>query len=207
MRRSPPVRMTKSGSPTDEARHLGAQGVGSDVVGANAARGHCPGELARRVGNLLATTVREGERQRHLPVSLGIPAEGVEHGAHQGGEAAEVADGIEPDAVVEDLVSLAQQKILEQEHERVDLLLRTRPVLLAEGVERERTQAEAARRANRAPDRGSAFAVAAGAGVPTELRPAAIAVHDDADVPGEIAGFDEVHSSLGPGNTGAADEQ
>ena len=90
---------------------------------------------------------------------LAVAAERVEHRADERREAPEVADGVEADAVVEDLVALVQEEVAQEQHQRVDLVFGARPVLLAERVERERAQAEAARDAHGAPDGGGPFAV------------------------------------------------
>ena len=95
------------------------------------------------------------------PLLLALAAKRIEHGAHERGQAPEVADGVEADAVVEDLVALVEEELAQELHQRVDLLLGARPVLLAEGVERERLEAEAARDAHDPPDGGGAFAVPA----------------------------------------------
>ena len=179
-----------------EAGHVGAERVGRHVVEADAARGDGLGELARRVRNLFAAAVREREREGHLPVLLALAAERVEDGAHQGGEPPEVADGVEANAVVEDLVALVEEEVAQELHERVDLLLGARPVLLAEGVEGERAQAEAACDAHGSPDGGGALPVPGRPRLAARLRPAAVAIHDDTDVPGEIAGFDVVHARV-----------
>ena len=81
-----------------------------------------------------------------------LAAERVEDGADERREAAEVADGVQADAVVEELVALREQELAQEQHQRVDLVLRPGPVLLAERVERERAEAEAARGADRPAD-------------------------------------------------------
>ena len=128
-----------------------------------------------------------------MPLSGRRAAEGVEHLAHGLGQAAEVADGHEADVVVEDLVALGDQELAEQAHERVDLAGGARPVLLAEGVERERVEAEAAADPDDAAHRGAPGLVPGLARLAARLGPAAVAVHDDADVAGQVPGFDEVH--------------
>ncbi len=145
------------------------------------------------MGDLLAAPVREGEGQGHLRVAGALATERVEHGAHEAGQASEVADGVQADAVLQDLVALGEQKVTQELHERIDFVFRARPVLLAEGVEREGVKAEAARDAHDAPYGRGPFVVACRARPATELRPTPVPIHDDADMPGEIAGFDEGH--------------
>ena len=66
--------------------------------------------------------------------------------------------------------------------ERADLVLRARPVLGAEGVERERRDPDAARGARHGAYGLGALAVARHAGEAARLGPAAVPVHDDGDV-------------------------
>src|SRR6185437_7370860 len=108
----------------------------------------------------------------------------------------QVADGVQPDAVLEDLVALAQEVVAQEQHERVDLFFGARPILFAERIEGERLEAEAARHTDGAPDRGRSLAVPVGPRAAAGLRPAAVAIHDDTDVPGQIAGFDVVHARV-----------
>ncbi len=180
-----------------EARHprveaLGRHFVRIDPPGANLLR-----ELARRGRDLLPPSIGERERERHLVAVLARVAERVEHRSNERREAAEVADRVQADPVVEELLFLGEEKLAQKHHEGVDLFVRPSPVLLAEGVERERLQPEAPRRADDAPDRGRSFLVPSNAREPAVLRPTAVAVHDDADVRGEIASFDEDHAGTG----------
>jgi hypothetical protein len=135
-------------------------------------------------GDLLAAAVREGEGQGHLAVALGGAAERIEDLAHGLREAAQVADGDEADVVLEDLAPLGDQELPEQAHERLDLAGGTRPVLLAEGVEREGVDPQAPADPDDAPHRGAARLVPGLPRLAAALGPAAVAIHDDADVTG-----------------------
>jgi hypothetical protein len=169
------------------------QRLGRHVVGPDTASGDGAGKLAGGVRDLLAAAVRQREGERHLLVVLGLAPQRIEHGAHQGGQAPEVADGVEADAVVEDLAALREQEVAQQQHERVDLVLWTGPVLFTERVEGQGPQAQATCGTHDAAHGRGAFAMTLGAGLTAKLGPAAVAIHDDADVPGKIAGFDQSH--------------
>jgi coniferyl-aldehyde dehydrogenase len=182
---------------------MGAQRVRGHVVRANAAGRHGLRELTRGVRDLFAATVRQGERQGHLVVSLALDAKGVEDGPHERRQTAKVAYGVEPDAILEDLFSLPEKKLAKEKHEGIDFFFRASPVLLTERVERQRPQAQTAGGANRPTNRNGTLSMTAGAWLAANLRPPAVAIHDDADVPGEIPGFDEFHPRV-PANTAIA---
>jgi len=99
----------------------------------------------------------------------------------------------EADVVLEDLAALRDQELAEQAHEGVDLTGGPRPVLLAEGVERQRFDPEPPAHPDNTPHRVAAGLVPGLARFAARLGPAAVAVHDDADVAGEVPGFDDVH--------------
>jgi hypothetical protein len=172
------------GIPDAQAREARAQHRGVDIHGVEPPRDGLRGELARGRGDLLPAAVGEGEREGHLLVLRRDAAQGVEHLAHGLGQAREVADGHEADVVVEDLVALGDQELPEQPHQRLDLARGARPVLLAERVERQRLDAEAATDPHDAADGGAAGLVPRLPRLPARLGPAAVAVHDDADVSG-----------------------
>src|SRR5262249_1058275 len=122
----------------------------------------------------------------------GLP-EWVEDIPHRLGESKEIADSDQADVVVQDLVPLAHEELPEQPHQRVHLARRARPVLLAEGVQRERREPEPPATAHAPPDRSAARLVPRLARLSPRFRPPAVAIHDDPNVVREIPGFDEVH--------------
>src|SRR5580698_721485 len=174
-----------------EARHVGPKRFRRHVVGTNPAGGHGFGELASSVRNLLSASVRQGKGQGHLVVLLAVVPERVEDRPNERRQAAEVSYRVETDAVLEDLVSLVEQKLPQEEHQRVDFLFGPGPVLLAERVERQRPKPETPGGANRSANGDGTLPVTARARFAANLRPPPIAIHDDADVPGQIPGFDE----------------
>src|SRR5262249_51544583 len=94
-----------------------------------------------------------------------------------------------------DFLPFGKEELAKELHERIDLVLRASPVLLAEGVERQRTQAQAAGGADDPAGGMRALPVAAHAAQVALLRPTAVAIHDDADVGRKITCFDERHEA------------
>jgi len=99
-------------------------------------------------------------------------------------------NGLEADAVVEDLAALGEEEVFEQVHEGADLFFGALPVLFAERIDREGFDPEATAGANDATHRRRAFFVASAAGETALLGPTAVAVHDDADVARESSELD-----------------
>ena len=89
----------------------------------------------------------------------------------------------------------------EQGHKGIDLGLRTPPVLRGEGVKGKRFDTGFARGLEERGEDRDARAVSGGPGEPASFRPAAVAVHDDGDVPGQVlpvyGGQDATLRSLG----------
>jgi len=107
-------------------------------------------------------------------------------------------DGAELDLVLDELVSLGQEELAEELHQRVDFGSRPLPVLLAEREEGERVNARAPTSTGDATDSLAAFAMTERARQPPPFGPTPIAIHDDGDVPrnvrrdrghGHIAGY------------------
>jgi hypothetical protein len=71
------------------------------------------------------------------PWSRDASERSVEGLAHGRGRRSRCADGAEADAVLEDLVALGDEKLFEEGHEGVDLVVGPAPVLFGEGVEGE----------------------------------------------------------------------
>src|SRR5690606_4940421 len=169
-----------------------------DALGIELALRRALGDLARRVRDLLAAAVGQRERQRHPIEARGLRLHALEDLGDVLRQPRAAADGAQADALVDELVALRDQELLEELHQRRHLEPRALPVLLAEGVERQRSDAEAAAGADRAPDRLAALAVAERAEEPLALRPAAVAVHDDGHVLRQVAQVDEGHGRAVP---------
>ena len=104
----------------------------------------------------------------------------VDHRQHLGLERGALADHPDGDAVAMQLGEIAADEALHQAHQIVDLVRRPRPVLGREAVDRDELDAEFHRRPHRAgaPPRRPCCGRWRAAG--RALRPAAVAVHDDA---------------------------
>ena len=121
-----------------EARHLRVERFGRHVVRTDATRSDAAGKLAGCVGDLLAPAVRQCEGECHVAILRAVATQRVEHSTNERGQPPEISDRIETNALIEDFVSLRQQELPQKLHERINFFFGPRPVLLAEGVERER---------------------------------------------------------------------
>src|SRR5262249_1697233 len=92
----------------------------------------------------------------------------------------------EADVLLHDLLPLLDQVLFEERHEEVELGLRALPVLAAETVERELPDPEPAALLDGRAHADHAARVPFDARQPPLPRPAAVAVHDDGDVRGEL---------------------
>ena len=92
------------------------------------------------------------------------------------------ADDLQPDAVADAARRLGAQVFPEQPHQRGHLERGPAPVVGREGVQGERADAEPRGRLDDPPHRLRAGPVSCGRGRPLPGGPAAVAVHDDADV-------------------------
>src|SRR5690606_38890350 len=95
------------------------------------------------------------------------------------------------DLVGQQLLALGQEIVAEQLHQGRHLEGRAAPILLTEGIEGQRLDPEAPRRAHDLPDRARSLLVARGAATAKALRPTAVPVHDDGDVLGQPVKVDE----------------
>jgi hypothetical protein len=111
-----------------------------------------------------------------------VAAQRVERVADHRRQAIEIADGVEPDLVVHDLGALVVEIVAQELHEPAHLVGGAGPVLRRERVERDGLEAELAGGPRDVADALGADAVALEPGLTADLRPAAVAVHDDAHV-------------------------
>ena len=102
------------------------------------------------------------------------------------GDGRHVPEEVEPDVVPLHAVHCLQQVLLEKRHDGGDLRLRALPVLRGEGVDREVLDADVlAVRRDAAEGLGSHL-VSRGAGQAPLGGPAAIAIHDNGNVTGQV---------------------
>ncbi len=164
--------------------------LGVDLVRPQRARARILGDLARHGDDLLAAAVAQRQGEDHFGVPRAVAAKLLERIADPRRQAIQLPDGVQPDAVVHDLGALAVEVVAEQVHQAAHLVRRPVPVLGREGVQGEGRQPELARRARHVAHRVGTPPVALQAGETPLLRPAAVPVHDDADVAGERPGGD-----------------
>ena len=112
----------------------------------------------------------------------------VELAEHVGGQPLAAADHRQPDVLLHQLGPLDDQEMAEQPHQELQLARRPLPVLDREAVERELVEAEPAPFLDDGADALDPPAVARDPGQAPALGPAAVAVHDDGDVPGQLLG-------------------
>jgi hypothetical protein len=170
-------------------QRVGPQLRGEDVLGegtigerAGARGGHQP---AGGCDDLLLTAVGQRQGEHHRPVVLRLVSKRLERIAHHPREPVQLTHRVEPDLVLEDLLPFLLQIVAEKVHQSGHLLHRPGPVLGGERVERERLDADAARGAGDLADAVAPLPVTLQPGQAALLRPAPVAVHDDAHVPGQ----------------------
>jgi len=111
--------------------------------------------------------------------------------AHRGRQVGGPADHVQPHVVRAQLLSLGAKRLAQDRHERAHLARGALPVLDRERVEREHVHAERGAAAHRLAHRFAAGAMAHEPRHPAGLRPAAVAVHDDRDVPRDVPARDQ----------------
>ena len=88
------------------------------------------------------------------------------------------------------LVHFAIQRVQEQLHQRLHLVIRAAPVFAGEREQGQRRDGQFQAAVDGAVDRACAGAVADHARAATAFGPAAVAVHDDGNVPGQLPGVE-----------------
>ena len=111
------------------------------------------------------------------------------------GRRSSLADRLQADVLLVQVLRLVCQKAFQQGHERLDLGLGAVPVFRGEGIEREVFHSEIDAGVRDLADGLGAGAVAFPAGQSAFLGPAAVAIHDDGDVAGDV--WEVGHRSYG----------
>ena len=153
-----------------------------DLLGVDAALDDPPG----RLDQLGAAAVVERDPQVDARVQLGAVLHRVHAPAQLLGGAVAAADEAHAHSLLGEIGQLALDRLGEDLHQRVDLVLRARPVLGREREHRQVVDAEIDRRLDDDPNRARAGAMAGGGRKPATLCPAAVAVEDDRDRPGDL---------------------
>ena len=161
---------------------LDADGVRVELAGRRLRR-----QSPRRLDDLLPAAIVEGDDERQPAVAarqlLGL----VEQRGDVGGEALAAADHPHPHVVGVQFGEIVADEAFQQPHQQRNLLGRTAPVFGRKAVDRQERNADLDGGAHRPPHRLDAAAVAFETRQAARLRPAAVAVHDDGDVPGRLA--------------------
>ncbi len=163
---------------------VAADGVLVDLVGIDAPLDRCSGDLRRRVGQLGAAPVVDAELQGERGVVLGhllgvlqLGDDALPQPPGPPGPAHAHAHGVQ-------LVAPPPDHLAVEAHEEADLVRGALPVLGGEGVGGEVLDPQLQRALDHVEQRALTRFVALGAGQSPLLGPAAVAVHDDGDVPG-----------------------
>ena len=145
------------------------------------------GQRPAGVDQLAAAAVVQREVEQQAVVRGGVPQRLVEGRPHRPWKAVEAADGVEANVVPMQLRGLVPERLAQPPHQSGDFGFRPAPVLGGEGVEGKRLGAELAAGAHDVAHRLAAVPVPFGNRQLLLLRPAAVAVHDDGDVAGQVA--------------------
>ena len=143
------------------------------------------GQRPGGVDDLLTAAVVEGQNEGHPGAARRRRLALGERREDRGGHALVAADAAEADAVLEQRRTLRGEVLAAEEHERVDLLRGTFPVLAREGVERERLDAEPGALGHDPANALGALAMTEHPWHAALRGPAPVAIHDHGDVAGE----------------------
>ena len=120
------------------------------------------------------------------------------------GQLLDTPEEADANALRAELGRLAADRRLEQTEQAGDLVVRAGPVLATEGVQRHDRDAAADGVAEERPDGLDAGRVTIELRQVAEARPAAVAVHDDGDVPWQLVRWEERSLAGGAGRAGTA---
>ena len=160
----------------------------ADRVGIDQALAGLRGQTPRRRDDLLARTVVEGDDQGEADIGARERLRLVEQDADVGGETDALADDPHAHPGGVQLGEVVADEPLQEPHEHRHLVRRPAPVLGREAVDGQEAHVMVDRRPHGAAQRLDAAPVAFETGQSTRLGPAAVAVHDDADVRGRLVG-------------------
>ena len=144
------------------------------------------GERAERVDDFAARAVVERKRQNHAGIGAGRIARLGHFALHDFWQFMLAPDVSQPDVVVVERADFGFQVVAQKPHQEIDFRLRPLlPVLLGERVKRQRGNADPGRSFDGRAHGRDARAVSRNARQMAAARPAAVAVHDDRNVPGK----------------------
>src|SRR5690606_6238344 len=134
-----------------------------------------------------AGPVGEADVQGESRATRGVRLDAIHRLARRGRESIEVAEHPHGHALASQLGRLLGDVLLEEGHQRIDLGLRTLPVLVREREQRQHLDAGVERALDGLAHRPGPRLVAGGTGEAALAGPAAVAIHDDGDVPRDRA--------------------
>ena len=139
----------------------GAADVGlRDVVGGQLAGPHAAGQRAEGVEQLVAAAVVEGHQQGEAAVGARLVDDVVDPAPHRQRHAVAAPDHAQAYVALHQLRQLTVDRLLQQPHQRRDLVFRPAPVLRRERVERQVAQPDGIGRPHDGPGRLHALAMA-----------------------------------------------
>ncbi len=171
---------------------VSAQRVGIDRLGGTLSLGDLARQTLGGVGDFLARSVVERDHEIEPGIAPGQLFRLVQQRADIRLQSVALTDDPDPDAIAVQCREVVADEAPEQTEEIADLARRTRPVLRAEGEDRQIEDAELVGCANHPPQRLDATAMAFRARQAAGGRPASVAVHNDRHMQrrtGGIRGF------------------
>ena len=187
IRCSPPVRMTRSGSGRPPVYSASLIVRSSTCVGRDARGGDRP----ERVDELRPARVVPRDVEVEPGARRGAVEGPFDGGAGRLRQLVEPPQELDPDALGRELVGLARDRAAEEVEQPRDLVVGAGPVLAAERVDREHRDAAPDRVLEEAADRLDPGRMAVEVRQVPGAGPAAVAVHDDRDVPGQVLGREQ----------------
>jgi hypothetical protein len=154
-------------------------------------------ELPRRARDLVARAVIEGHDQREPVIVAGEVLGLLQQEANVAIEIVAFADDAHAHIAVVQLGEVLADEAAQEPHQIGDLRGRTRPVLRAEGEDRQKGNAEVTRSTNGAAQRLDAAPMSFDARQAASGGPASVAIHDDGHMPRHLEGAAPLREKLG----------
>ncbi|MNV41238.1 hypothetical protein D3C71_1328680 [compost metagenome] len=175
-----------------------------DLLGVGRKLGFGCQHRAGGLKNVPTPTVVGGNRQMQAVVVRGACLRGHDQLLQAGFEGAQVADDMQPHALLVQLADLALQRLHEQAHQQRDLFGGPAPVLGTEGKQRQVAHPGAPTGLDHAAHGLHALGMAGSARQQPPRSPSPVAIHDDGDVFGYVASIGNRLGRTGCHGCGAA---
>src|SRR5450631_661416 len=174
---------------------VASENLHADVISRELAGQHVAGQLCSRHAQFLPSAVGEGQGQDHAGVARGFPDCTVECLVDVIRQFTAVSDDIVADILAHHPCGFLADVFLEQGHQRPYLDGRARPVFRGESEQGQIPDSQQVGLLNHHLDRFCAALVADDAPEHALLGPAAVAVHDNGKVNGELVGVNGLHQT------------